>query len=214
MASSRNKVLKVIVLGEAGVGKTSLLQQFVNNLFSTTYKATIGIDILTKDVFVGDQIVSLQIWDTAGQERFQSLSVGYFRDAHCCILVYDVTSSASFKKLDNWYDIFLIHAGPRRAQNFPIVVIGNKTDCRNIEVSTKRALEWCAHHGDLPYFETSAKQCINVEQAFRIVVELALSQLSTTTTDRLDRDRLDTQSSERITINALQPSAESKRNCC
>jgi len=79
-----------------------------------------------------------QIWDTAGLERFQSLNASYFRGADCCVLVYDVTSSASFKKLDDWYDLFLIQAGPRKSANFPFVVIGNKIDLENREVLPSR----------------------------------------------------------------------------
>ena len=69
------------------------------------------------------------------------MSVGYYRGADCCILVYDVTRSASFKKLDSWYDVFLLHAGPRRSADFPVVVIGNKIDCEKREVP----LSYLAH---------------------------------------------------------------------
>lgn len=76
-----------------------------------------------------------QIWDTAGQERFQSLGVAFYRGADCCVLVFDVTNSNSFKTLDSWRDEFLIQASPRDPENFPFVVLGNKIDLENRQVS-------------------------------------------------------------------------------
>ncbi|KAI0213166.1 Ras-related protein rab7 [Lamellibrachia satsuma] len=175
--SSRKKVLlKVIILGDSGVGKTSLMNQYVNKKFSNQYKATIGADFLTKEVMVDDRLVTMQIWDTAGQERFQSLGVAFYRGADCCVLVFDVTMPNTFKTLDSWRDEFLIQASPRDPENFPFVVIGNKIDLENRAVSTKRAQQWCHSKGDIPYFETSAKEAINVEQAFQMVAKDALAQ--------------------------------------
>ena len=110
--SNRKKVLlKVIILGDSGVGKTALMNQYVNRKFSNQYKATIGADFLTKDITLEDgRQVTLQIWDTAGQERFQSLGVAFYRGADACVLVYDVTSQNSFKTLEIWRDEFLIQS--------------------------------------------------------------------------------------------------------
>jgi len=80
-------------------------------------------------------IMVLQIWDTAGQERFQSLGVAFYRGADCCVLVFDVTNANSFKTLDSWRDEFLIQASPRDPENFPFVVLGNKIDLENRQVS-------------------------------------------------------------------------------
>ena len=87
MATRKKVLLKVIILGDSGVGKTSLMNQFVNKKFSNQYKATIGADFLTKEVMVDDRLVTMQIWDTAGQERFQSLGVAFYRGADSCVLV-------------------------------------------------------------------------------------------------------------------------------
>jgi len=177
MSSSRRKVLlKVIILGDSGVGKTSLMNQFVNKKFSNQYKATIGADFLTKEIVVDDRLVTMQIWDTAGQERFQSLGVAFYRGADCCVLVYDVTAPTSFKSLDAWRDEFLIQASPRDPENFPFVVIGNKIDLDNSSISNKRALQWCQSKNNIPYFETSAKEAINVEKAFQTVAKNGLAQ--------------------------------------
>jgi Ras-related protein Rab-7A len=167
--SSRKKILlKVIILGDSGVGKTSLMNQYVNKKFSASYKATIGADFLTKEVLVDDRLVTMQLWDTAGQERFQSLGVAFYRGADCCVLVYDVNNAKSFDTLDSWRDEFLIQASPMDPESFPFVVLGNKVDVGEDKrvVSSKRAMAFCQAKGGIPYFETSAKEAVNVEQAF------------------------------------------------
>nr|AGH70136.1 ras-related protein Rab-7 [Placozoa sp. H4] len=178
MASRKKVLLKVIILGDSGVGKTSLMNQYVNKKFSNQYKATIGADFLTKEVMVDDRLVTMQIWDTAGQERFQSLGVAFYRGADCCVLVFDVTVANSFKSLDGWRDEFLIQASPRDSENFPFVVLGNKVDLENRSVTMKRAQNWCASKNNIPYFETSAKEAINVEQAFQTIAKNALARES------------------------------------
>jgi len=176
MATRKKVLLKVIILGDSGVGKTSLMNQYVQKKFSNQYKATIGADFLTKEVVVDDRLVTMQIWDTAGQERFQSLGVAFYRGADCCVLVFDVTQPNTFKTLDSWRDEFLIQASPRDPDNFPFVVLGNKVDLENRAVSQKWAQQWCQGKNNIPYFETSAKEAINVEQAFYTIAQNALQQ--------------------------------------
>ncbi|KAK9896145.1 hypothetical protein P389DRAFT_171159 [Cystobasidium minutum MCA 4210] len=180
MASRKKVLLKVIILGESGVGKTCLMNQYVQKRFNNQYKATIGADFLTKEVMVDDRLVTMQLWDTAGQERFQSLGVAFYRGADCCVLVYDVNSAKSFETLDSWRDEFLIQASPKNPENFPFVVIGNKIDMEESRrmVPYKRAANWCQQKGNIPYFETSAKEAINVEQAFQAACKSALAQES------------------------------------
>jgi len=178
MASRKKVLLKVIILGDSGVGKTSLMNQYVNKKFSASYKATIGADFLTKEVLVDDRLVTMQLWDTAGQERFQSLGVAFYRGADCCVLVYDVNNTKSFEMLDSWRDEFLIQASPNFPESFPFVVLGNKIDVEESKraISQKRAMAFCQSKGNIPYFETSAKEAINVEQAFEVIARNALAQ--------------------------------------
>ncbi|KAI6657449.1 Ras-related protein Rab-7a [Oopsacas minuta] len=176
MSSRRNVLLKVIILGDSGVGKTSLMNQYVKKKFTNKYKATIGADFLNKEVMIDDRLVTLQIWDTAGQERFQSLGVAFYRGADCCVLVYDVTQPNSFKNLESWRDDFLIQASPRYPEKLPFVVLGNKVDLDTRGVPIRRAQAWCDSKNNTPYFETSAKEAINVEQAFEAIARNALEQ--------------------------------------
>jgi len=175
----RKVLLKIIILGDSGVGKTSLMNQYVNRKFSPQYKATIGADFLTKEVMIDDKLVTLQIWDTAGQERFQSLGVAFYRGADCCVCVYDVTAPKSFESLDSWRDEFLIQASPRNPDDFPFVVLGNKVDVDKVQrkIPQTRADAWAKKHKvPIPYYETSAKTAENVEQAFTEIARRALSQ--------------------------------------
>jgi len=178
MSAARKKVLlKIIILGDSGVGKTSLMYQYVNKKFSNQYKATIGADFLTKEVMVDEKLVTLQIWDTAGQERFQSLGVAFYRGADACVLVFDVNVAKTFENLNSWREEFLIQAGPRDPENFPFIVLGNKIDLENSRVvNAKKAQAWCQTKGEIPYFETSAKEAINVEQAFQTIAKNAMKE--------------------------------------
>jgi len=153
------------------------MNQYVNRKFSKQYKATIGADFLTKEVQVDDRLVTMQIWDTAGQERFQSLGVAFYRGADCCVLCYDVNTQKTFENLENWRDEFLIHASPADPDGFPFVVLGNKVDVEGGEsrvVSEKKAKSWCTSKGAIQYFETSAKEDVNVEAAFQCIARNAL----------------------------------------
>lgn len=178
-------LLKVVILGDSGVGKTSLMSSYVNKKFTTHYKATIGADFLTKELMVSDQLVTMQIWDTAGQERFKSLGVTFYRGSDCCLLIYDVTVPMSFSHLDRWREDFLDQAGPPNPDTFPFVVIGNKVDLDGRQVTSRQAKEFCDRHGRLPYYETSAKESTEVDAAFQMAAKKALEQFRATTTENV-----------------------------
>ncbi|GMH81101.1 hypothetical protein TrST_g8670 [Triparma strigata] len=179
--SHRKKVLlKIIILGDSGVGKTSLMNQYVSKRFTSQYKATIGADFLTKEIMVDDKLVTLQIWDTAGQERFQSLGVAFYRGADACMLTYDITNPKSFDSLDSWRQEFLVQAGPSDEDNFPFVVLGNKVDKEaERRVGKSKAAQWCKSKGGdapVPHMQTSAKEAVQVEAAFLEAAKLALAR--------------------------------------
>jgi len=160
-------LLKVILLGDSGVGKSSIMNQYVHEKFTAEYKATIGADFLTKHLIIDDKPITMQIWDTAGQERFQSLGVAFYRGADCCALVFDVNDEKTFENVNSWKEEFLLKAGIEDPQNFPFVLLGNKIDVENGRaVSKKRALKFCEDNGNIQYFETSAKEGIGVSNAF------------------------------------------------
>jgi len=117
------------------------------------------------------------MWDTAGTERFHCLSQSFYRGADCCVLVFDVNNLKTLNSLDGWFKNFVEQAGIENPTSFPFVILGNKIDLEHMRVvNAKKAKEWCKEHGDLLYYETSAKEGLNIDQAFQAVARLALSQ--------------------------------------
>ncbi|PRP89768.1 ras-related protein Rab-7 [Planoprotostelium fungivorum] len=191
---SRKTIFKIVVLGESGVGKTSLLERYVTDRFSMLYKATIGADVMTKNIELENhRVVTLQLWDTAGQERFQSLGTCFYRGADCCILVYDVGIPQTFENLDVWRREFLLQAGiePTQIEHFPFIVLGNKVDKEDRAVTRKMGETWCQQHGNLPYLECSAKDDKNVKTAFLMAAELIDSRRKETEVNQVDYGKID-----------------------
>lgn len=176
MSVRKKTLLKVIILGDSGVGKTSLMQQFVNNKFTHQYKATIGADFLTKEIQIDGKTVTLQIWDTAGQERFQSLGVAFYRGADCCVLTYDVTNEKSLQNLSSWKDEFLVQSNVSNPLDFPFILIGNKIDVDESKKISQKKISTVTSSLNYPAFETSAKDGINVDAAFQVIAKMALQQ--------------------------------------
>ena len=165
MAKPRSQ-MKIIVIGDSGVGKTCLLNRFVKEQFSQLYKATIGADFLSKEVVIDEKHVSLQLWDTAGQERFQSLGMAFYRGADACILVFDITNQKSFESIVTWKQEFLNQCCPPSPETFPFMIVGNKCDLENDRtVSQAKSNQWARDH-DLPLIETSAKDDLRIQEAF------------------------------------------------
>jgi Ras-related protein Rab-7A len=207
-------LLKVVLLGDAGVGKTSLMDRFVNQTFSERYKATIGADFLTKELRIENKLVTLQIWDTAGCERFNSLGSAYFRGSDCCILVFDVTDAKSLNSLSFWKEEFYMHAleDEKDRKTFPFVVLANKIDMFDRRVvTTEQAQDWCKTSGhNISYFETSAKSGQNVESAFKVAVTAVLKQYS-------EEDRFTTPSTRpqtAVDLHAQKPNSRDSECPC
>lgn len=137
--SQKSKLLKVVLLGDGGVGKSSLMNRFVSNKFDAQSFHTIGVEFLNKDVTYEGENYTMQIWDTAGQERFKSLRTPFYRGADCCLLTFAVDDIQSFKNLAMWKKEFLYYADIQDGNNFPFVILGNKIDMENRMVSTEMA---------------------------------------------------------------------------
>jgi Ras-related protein Rab-7A len=169
--------LKIVILGDSGVGKTTLLQQYLNGKTTGNAKPTIGADFSKKEIMIDNAVVTLQIWDTAGQEKFQSLGYAFYRGADCCALVYDITNKKSFEDLNRWKEGFIENAGPDDPKTFPFVLLGNKVDREpERKVDTKQAQSWCRENGDMLHYETSAKEGVSVNDAFIEMAKMALKR--------------------------------------
>lgn len=171
---------KLVFLGDQSVGKTSIITRFMYDNFDRHYQATIGIDFLSKTMYLEDRTVRLQLWDTAGQERFRSLIPSYIRDSSVAVVVYDISNRASFLNTTKWAE----DVRAERGNDVVICLVGNKTDLGNDkrQVSTEEG-EDCARKDGLLFMECSAKAGYNVKSLFRkLATSLPGSVDATTTT--------------------------------
>ncbi|XP_018565852.1 ras-related protein Rab6-like [Anoplophora glabripennis] len=154
---------KLVFLGEQSVGKTSLITRFMYDSFDTTYQATVGIDFLSKTVYLKDRTVRLQLWDTAGQERFRSLIPSYIRDSSVAVVVYDITNFKSFEQTERWIE----EVRKERGTNVIIILVGNKVDLEDIRQVSVEVAERKSKELNTLFIETSAKVGYNIKQLFR-----------------------------------------------
>ncbi|KAM0792255.1 GTPase Ryh1 [Microbotryomycetes sp. NB124-2] len=161
------KKFKLVFLGEQSVGKTSLITRFMYDTFDNTYQATIGIDFLSKTMYLEDRTVRLQLWDTAGQERFRSLIPSYIRDSSVAVVVYDITNRTSFMNTSKWVD----DVRSERGNDVIIVLVGNKTDLNDKRQVTTEEAETKAKELNVMFIETSAKAGHNVKTLFRKIAQ-------------------------------------------
>ncbi|KAL8967370.1 MAG: hypothetical protein Q9197_005461 [Variospora fuerteventurae] len=161
------KKFKLVFLGEQSVGKTSLITRFMYDSFDNMYQATIGIDFLSKTMYLEDRTVRLQLWDTAGQERFRSLIPSYIRDSSVAVVVYDISSLKSFQNTRKWVD----DVRGERGNDVIIVLVGNKTDLGDKREVTQQMGEDEAKRCGALFVETSAKAGANVKGLFRRIAQ-------------------------------------------
>eukprot|EP01024_Parvocaulis_polyphysoides_P020658 TRINITY_DN19717_c0_g1_i2.p2 TRINITY_DN19717_c0_g1~~TRINITY_DN19717_c0_g1_i2.p2 ORF type:complete len:238 (-),score=15.39 TRINITY_DN19717_c0_g1_i2:347-988(-) len=154
---------KLVFLGDQSVGKTSIITRFMYDKFDNTYQATIGIDFLSKTMYLEDRTVRLQLWDTAGQERFRSLIPSYIRDSSVAVVVYDVTNRQSFLNTTRWIE----EVRTERGSDVIIVLVGNKTDLVDKRQVTIEEGDAKARELNVMFIETSAKAGFNIKALFR-----------------------------------------------
>jgi small GTP-binding protein len=159
-------IFKVLLIGEAAVGKTSLTLKFVQGKFKSDYILTVGMEPYSKYVKLGKDMATLSIWDIAGQQRFDVFRTMFFRGAKAALLVFDLTRPATLTKLEEWHDDLLKNAGSDVIK----ILVGNKNDLVDFRsVSKKDALTFAKKIKALTYIETSAKTGDNVDESFQAI---------------------------------------------
>lgn len=153
---------KIVILGDQFVGKTSILNKFKYENTEEKYTPTIGIDFLTKNVYLEDKTIRLIMWDTAGSERFKSLIPSYIKNANAIILAYDITSKSSFLSLEKW----LTDISDKVPVNAYIIIAGNKLDLETKRQVSIDEVKKFADDKKLKYIETSAKSGNNIKLLF------------------------------------------------
>uniref|UniRef100_A0A8D8I8N6 Ras-related protein Rab-35 n=1 Tax=Culex pipiens TaxID=7175 RepID=A0A8D8I8N6_CULPI len=169
MAREYDHLFKLLIIGDSGVGKSSLLIRFSDNTFSGSYITTIGVDFKIRTVVINGERVKLQIWDTAGQERFRTITNTYYRGTHGVIVVYDVTNGESFANVKRW-----LQEIESNCDVVNKVLVGNKNDDPNRKVVITEDSDRFAKQMDIQLFETSAKDNLNVEEMFLAITEQVL----------------------------------------
>ncbi|MBY8985144.1 MAG: GTP-binding protein [Candidatus Lokiarchaeota archaeon] len=167
-------IIKITLLGEKNVGKTSLVYRYIENKFRENYKATLGVNLLKKDMDVDANSVSAQVWDLGGQESFRSLRKLYLEGANGALIIFDLTDKKSFDKLNEWIDSFREARGDQ-----PIVLIGNKADLGNQRKITDKEASNYAKDNNIELMLTSAKTGQNVEESFIKLTRRILEIIST-----------------------------------
>ncbi len=159
---------KLVLFGNAGVGKTSLVERFINDRFEESYMSTLGYNVYEKQVAYQDAIISLMIFDIGGQEKFRELRKKYAEGANTALIVYDITDLNSFNNIHQWINDLTEFTG-----GIPFIIAGNKVDLEDLrQISQDSARIYSSEMGALDFFETSAKTGMGVEDAFiRLAVE-------------------------------------------
>ena len=158
--------LKLIVIGDSGVGKTNIISRYVSNTFSNDSKATVGVEFFTKPFRVNNDIVKLEIWDTAGQERYKSITSAYYKGSRGALLVYDITRPSTFEDVEKW----MTELKEKVRGSLKIIIIGNKLDLtKERKVDTETALDK-AKSLNVPLMETSAFNSTNIQKAFESIL--------------------------------------------
>ena len=170
MEPQKKFILKVILLGDSSVGKTSMLLSYTDNYFPESHLATIGIEYKVKEIVTDKYNISLQIWDTAGQERFRSITKSFFRNTNGIIFVYDVTCRKSFKNVKEWIKDSELHDN-----GFDKILCGNKIDLKEKREVNFDELEEFGMKKKIEVMEISARERINIDEAFQKIINLILS---------------------------------------
>jgi len=165
-------LFKLLLIGDSGVGKTCVLFRFSDDTFNTTFISTIGIDFKIKTVELQGKKIKLQIWDTAGQERFHTITTSYYRGANGILLVYDITQPKTFDNISKWLRNINEHA----SEDVERMLIGNKCDMEDKRLISEERGRKVAEENGIKFFETSAKENINIEIAFNSLAEDILNK--------------------------------------
>jgi len=197
-------LFKLVIIGDSGVGKSSILTQFTDRIYADDYISTIGIDFKIRTIDLDGKIVKLQLWDTTGQERFRTITTSYYRGSHGIIIVYDVCNRQSFNRVPNWL------GEVRKYVDVPLLLIGNKIDIKQtIEVTTEEGEKMAKDLG-MAFVETSAKSNINITHAFLQIAQ----EMQTRCSNIPNILNIPNNSNNKTPIILLSSPSSSKKSCC
>ncbi|KXJ15994.1 ras-related protein Rab-23 [Exaiptasia diaphana] len=167
--------IKVVVVGNGAVGKSSMIQRYCKGIFTKDYKKTIGVDFLERQISINGEDVRLMLWDTAGQEEFDAITKAYYRGAQACALVFSTVDRDSVDSIESWKSKVEVECG-----NIPMVVVQNKIDLIDQAVVQPDEAESLAKKLRLKFYRTSVKEDLNVNDVFKYLAETHLDLLHNT----------------------------------
>ncbi|CAO3600319.1 unnamed protein product [Absidia cylindrospora] len=198
---TREYLYKILVVGDLGTGKTSIIRRYVHNIFSNNYKSTIGVDFALKVIqWAPEIIIRLQLWDIAGQERFGNMTRVYYKEALGAFVVYDVTRPQTFEGVTKWkqdLDSKVSLPEPWGGGHIPVVLLANKMDMlqegHGQPINHQEMNQFCRDNGFSNWFETSAKDNSNIDEAARHLIESIVAiedEHGTLYADEMDDDSI------------------------
>ncbi|XP_076437990.1 ras-related protein Rab-38-like isoform X2 [Babylonia areolata] len=210
----KEHLFKILVIGELGTGKTSIIKRYVHQFFSQHYRATIGVDFALKVInWDADTLIRLQLWDIAGQERFGNMTRVYYKEAVGAFIVFDVTRASTFDAVTKWKNDLDSKVQLSDGSPVPCVLLANKCDQakEGLVNNSSQMDEFCKEKGFMGWYETSAKENIHIDEAASFLVTKILEK---------DRTMMQQNNSDpdivRISANSKGPpsSTERKISCC
>ena len=203
-------IFKIIIIGNSNVGKTSIINRFTDKEFKDKHLATLGCDFHMKTIMINEKMIKIQIWDTAGMEKYQSITKSYYRGAQACLIVFDITNRESFESIDNWIENFNKFSNPNIQKI--ILLIGNKCDLGIDRKISYEEAENYSRVNNLLYYETSAKDDINIHEVFHFLGSQLLKINSGNKTNiinhEIQRNNMDNYTK------IIFPEIKIKKSCC
>ena len=204
-------ILKLVLIGDSGVGKTNILSRYNNNEFSLATQPTVGVEFGNKIIKKENKSIKLQLWDTAGQERYKAITNAFYKGSKGAFVVYDITRKSSFLNIDNWIGELKTNG----SDDILIILVGNKTDLEDKrEVSTDDGEKKAKQYG-IAFCETSALQGKNIEHAFNILIDEIILEIDNTKEKEMKNNKNNNKKkSKGIMLNTNNDKNHKKKKCC
>ena len=198
--------LKVVIVGDSGVGKSNLIKRFTTNEFNENSKATVGVEFISRSYKINDKFFKIEMWDTAGQERYKSITAAYYKGAKGALIVYDITSAKTFDNIDKW----LSEIKDQSSKDIKLIIVGNKIDLVDQRAISTEQAEIKAKELGIPLMETSAKDATNVKEAFHDLLKEMYCELSQTL-QIVEKQNMETKDGIQLNVEEKE---KKKKGCC
>ena len=203
-------ILKLVLIGDSGVGKTNILSRYNNNEFSLTTQPTVGVEFGNKVIKKENKSIKLQLWDTAGQERYKAITNAFYKGSKGAFVVYDITRQTSFLNIDKWIGELKTNG----SEDILIILVGNKSDLEDKrEVSTDEGEKKAKQYG-IAFCETSALQGKNIEYAFNILIDEILLEIDNTKEKEIKNNKVNNKKKSKGIMLNTNDKNHKKKKCC